>query len=226
MGDMTPIIAPKSDQLNADDLLSGPRTITIEAVKVTPGTEQPVTITIKGEKKLFRPCKTVCKVLANVWGADSSAYIGKSLTIYCDPDVLWAGVKVGGIRVSHMSHMDGQRTIAVLETRQKRKNVMIRPLALASKQQPPATAKQAGHEPQGEPAEVAAAGSEEVAIADVAAEVVAKFKAATTVELIDAAWKMSAADRRACVDADASYADVFLAEFKKAKTALQDEVPA
>ncbi|NKW66186.1 hypothetical protein GS937_19615, partial [Rhodococcus hoagii] len=41
--DLTESIAPKSDQLNAEDLLSGPRTVQIESV--TKGSaEQPVNI--------------------------------------------------------------------------------------------------------------------------------------------------------------------------------------
>ena len=41
--DLTESIAPKSDQLNAEDLLTGPRTFTVE--KVTAGTtEQPVDV--------------------------------------------------------------------------------------------------------------------------------------------------------------------------------------
>jgi hypothetical protein len=43
-------IIPKSDQLNADDLIGGPRTITITGVKAgTP--EQPVTINLPRRRR-------------------------------------------------------------------------------------------------------------------------------------------------------------------------------
>jgi hypothetical protein len=44
MNDMSAVIVPKSDQINADDLMEGPITICIEAVDIRPGTEQPVTM--------------------------------------------------------------------------------------------------------------------------------------------------------------------------------------
>ena len=42
--DMTVTIIPKSDQLNADDLIAGPRTISITRVAISPGAEQPVDV--------------------------------------------------------------------------------------------------------------------------------------------------------------------------------------
>jgi hypothetical protein len=48
MNDMSPVIVPKSDQINADDLISGPMTVTIKDVQITGGTEQPVSIALEG----------------------------------------------------------------------------------------------------------------------------------------------------------------------------------
>ncbi|NKV63722.1 hypothetical protein GS924_06835 [Rhodococcus hoagii] len=57
--DLTESIAPRSDQLNAEDLLSGPRTVTVE--KVTKGSaEQPVNVhLVEFPGRPFRPSKTV-----------------------------------------------------------------------------------------------------------------------------------------------------------------------
>ena len=87
MSDMSAVIIPKSDQINADDLIGGPITITIVAVKVQPGTEQPVSIDFGDPKKVFRPCKSMSRVMVAAWGPDSSKYAGKSLTLYRDPMV-------------------------------------------------------------------------------------------------------------------------------------------
>jgi hypothetical protein len=125
---MSAVIIAKSDQWNADDFVEGPRTFTIEAVQIRPGTEQPVQITLAGSKKFFRPCKTVSRVLVAAWKADANAYIGRSLTLYTDPDVTWGGMKVGGIRISHMSHIDRPLVIALQEKKGSKRMTTIQPL--------------------------------------------------------------------------------------------------
>lgn len=99
-------IVAKSDQINAADLIGISRTITIKEVRIKAGDDQPVTIMIEGDKKAFRPCKGVRRLLVRVWGPDANKYIGQSMTIYCDPTVTWAGKEEGGIRVSHMTGLN------------------------------------------------------------------------------------------------------------------------
>jgi len=66
-----------------------------------------------------------------VWGADSKNYIGRGLTLYRDASVKWGGVEVGGIRISHMTHMDGQMTMALTATKGSRKPYTVKPLEMA-----------------------------------------------------------------------------------------------
>lgn len=130
MSDMTAIIAPRSDQLNADDLLSGPRTIKITKVDVNPGVEQPCTVHYEGENgRPFKPCKSMARVMVLVWGADSKQYAGKSMTLYHDPEVKWGGMKVGGIRISHMSDMKSNAPLMLTVTRGKKAPYSVKPLA-------------------------------------------------------------------------------------------------
>ena len=126
--DMASTIIAKSDQLNSDDLISGPRTITIR--KVSAGeTEQPVNVYYEGDdNKPFRPCKTVRRVMVALWGRDAQAYVGRSMRLYRDPEVAFGGMKVGGIRVSHMSHIDGEQTVVVMKTKGKKAPMKIVPL--------------------------------------------------------------------------------------------------
>jgi hypothetical protein len=138
MNDMASTIVARSDQINAADLLGQPRTLRIVSVDVRPGTEQPVSIKIAGDDKVFRPCKSMCRLLVAAWGADSAAYAGRSMTVYNDPDVLWAGMKVGGIRISHMSNLDGPLTLALAENKKNRKPFTVKPLVIA-KAEPAAT---------------------------------------------------------------------------------------
>ena len=130
MNDMTAVIAPKSDQLNADDLVSGPITITIRDAAVRAGTEQPVSLFYEGDNgKPWKPCKTMARALCDIWKtADSKQFIGRSVTLYRDPKVTWAGLAVGGIRISHVSHIDGPIRIAISQSKSKREVKEILPL--------------------------------------------------------------------------------------------------
>lgn len=130
--DMTETIAPKSDQLNADDLIAGPRTVTVE--KVTPGTpEQPVEIhLLEFPGRPFKPSKTVRRILVASWGPDADAYSGRRMTLYRDATVRFGGSEVGGIRISHLSHIDRRLTLALTTTRGKRSPFVVEPLTEAA----------------------------------------------------------------------------------------------
>lgn len=127
---MNQFIAPKSDQINADDLIGGPRTITVTRVTGNEGNaEQPVNVYFEGDGgKPFRPCKSMRRVMVKVWGADASKYVGRSMTIFRDPRVKWGGMEVGGIRISHMTGLDKPETMALTETRSARKPYTVHPL--------------------------------------------------------------------------------------------------
>lgn len=130
MSNMLPTIIPKSDQLNADDLIGG-RTLTIKITKVSIlAGEQPVALSYEGDSgKPYKPGKSMRRVLVSVWGSDANKYIGRSLTVYRDEKVKFGGDAVGGIRISHMSDIAEPVTIALTATRTSRKPFTIRPLA-------------------------------------------------------------------------------------------------
>ena len=130
--DITATLAPKSDQLNTDDLIAGPRTITI--AKVAAGsTEQPVAVSFDGDGgKPWYPCKSMRRVLVAAWGADASQYVGRRVTLFRDPTVTYGGIQVGGIRISHLSELDGPLSIALTVTRQKRAPYKVLPLPAAA----------------------------------------------------------------------------------------------
>src|ERR1700743_808918 len=114
MNDMRAVIIPKSDQINADDLLSGSMTITVTEVSIRPGTEQPVSIHFVGDEgKPYKPCKSMARGMVHCWGRDANKYAGRSMTLYCDPKVMWGGMAVGGIRISHMTDIAGAQTMAL-----------------------------------------------------------------------------------------------------------------
>jgi hypothetical protein len=127
--DLAKTIAPKSDQLNADDLIAGPMTITITGVRGVDDADQPIAVNFEGDGgKPFKPCKSMRRVMVHCWGADGKAYAGRRATLYCDQNVQFGGIKVGGIRISHLSHIDREITMALTVTRAKRSPYTVRPL--------------------------------------------------------------------------------------------------
>jgi hypothetical protein len=129
MIDLRGTIAPKSDQLNADDLIGSSMVITITGVKLCSEADQPVAINFEGDNgKSFRPCKSMRRVLVNLWGPDAKTYTGRKLKLYRDDKVLFGGVAVGGIRISHASGIDKPVTMALTVTRANRKPFTVQPL--------------------------------------------------------------------------------------------------
>ena len=123
-------IVPKSDQLNADDLTIGPITATITAVR-RGDREQPIIVEIDGHRP-YKPCKTMRRILIATFSDDPTGWIGQQMTLYRDPTVLWAGVKVGGIRISHLSGLSQPKTYIVTQSRGKRAEVLIKPIVSLS----------------------------------------------------------------------------------------------
>lgn len=147
MMDLADTIIPKSDQLNADDLIAGPMTIRISAVSRASTPEQPLSLAFDGDGgKPYKPCKSMRRVLIRCWGSDGTKWAGRSMSIYRDDRVRFGGAEVGGIRISHVSHIDGPIRLALTETKAKRVPYQVLPLVVASPLEAPTleTAKAAG----------------------------------------------------------------------------------
>lgn len=131
MINMAETIKPKSDQLNADDLISGSLTITISKMTIGQSAEQPVSVGYVGDNgKPWKPCKGMRRVLVKAWGADGSVYAGRSLTLYRDEKVTFGAQAVGGIRISHMSHITEPFTMALTTSKASRKPFTVKPLVM------------------------------------------------------------------------------------------------
>lgn len=119
-------ITPKSDQLNADDLVNTTKTIKVTEVKRGSTKEQPISIEYAGmDGRPFKPCKSMRRILLAAWGDDGREWVGRSMKLYCDPEVKFGGVKVGGIRISHLSHMEKQLRVMMSTSRGKRAEFSI-----------------------------------------------------------------------------------------------------
>ena len=125
-------IVPKSDQLNADDLVAGPITIKITGVK-RGSPDQPITVDYEGANgRPYKPCKSMRRVMIALWGDKGTDWVGHSITLYCDPAVKFGGVAVGGIRISHATGIERDTDFMLTTTRSKRAKYMVRPLKVAT----------------------------------------------------------------------------------------------
>lgn len=121
VSDLRATIIPKSDQLNAEQLLGGPLTITVTDVRVGASDEQPIIVHYQGDAgRPFKPCKTMRKVLIFAWGPDGREWIGRSMTLYNDPQVRFGGAEVGGIRISHLTDIDRDVQVSLTATKGKK----------------------------------------------------------------------------------------------------------
>lgn len=128
MLDIGDTIAPKSDQLNSDDLLCGEMTVKITDVRLVPG-DLPVAIHYEGDNgRPYKPCKSMRRVLVHGWSRDGAKYVGRRLTLFRDPEAMYGGMKVGGIRISHMSHLKAPLRMALTERRGVKKIFAVEPL--------------------------------------------------------------------------------------------------
>lgn len=112
MVDVSQTIQAKSDQLNADDLIGG-KTITVTITAVKKGdAEQPIVVHFDGDNgRPYKPGKSMRRVMVGLWGPNGDDYVGRSMTLYRDPEVEFGKVKVGGVRISEMSHLDGSQSM-------------------------------------------------------------------------------------------------------------------
>lgn len=126
--DLTESIAPKTDQQNFDDYLTGPRTVTISGVSKG-NAEQPVNVELtEYPGKPYKPNKSMRRVLVMLWGADSTAYVGRRLKLVGNPDVRYGGKAVGGIEIAAMSNIAKPATVSLTETRGKKRPFTVHPL--------------------------------------------------------------------------------------------------
>lgn len=126
MPNVSHTIIAKSDQLNFDDIRSGEKILEITTVNVTAG-DQPVSIHYKDDlNKPYKPCKGMIRLICEAWGEESENWHGKSLKLYGEDSVRWAGQEIGGLRIRAMSDIDPKGMSSyVAVTRGKRRKVTI-----------------------------------------------------------------------------------------------------
>jgi hypothetical protein len=163
--DLTESIAPKSDQLDAIELVSGPRIFKIERVS-THNAEQPFNFHLEGFPRVWRPGKSMRRIIVAAWGSSAETYAGKRVELYCDPSIQFGNDITGGTRISRMSGIDKPLKVPLLVKRGKSALFTVDPL----------------------PDEVVAPPTPPTIDPTVIAEWVAHFAATTTMPELQASW--------------------------------------
>lgn len=122
MSDIGFALEAKSDQLNYDDIADTEIVITIAEVRVRKG-DQPVWVYFHGcNNRPWKPSKGMLRLIATAWGRDSSQWVGKSIKLYGDKSVKWAGKEIGGIRIRALSHISTNGISAMLTVARGKRN--------------------------------------------------------------------------------------------------------
>jgi hypothetical protein len=127
--DISKALVAKSDCLNASDLTGSPIVATIKDVR-RGDTVKPVIVDLEGmDGRPWKPSKGMLRVIAHAWGTESDKWIGRLVKLANNPEVIYAGEKVGGVEVIAMSHIGGDFTIPVRISQKKVKQHTVTVLA-------------------------------------------------------------------------------------------------
>lgn len=138
ISNMSAAFLPKSDQLNSDQLTGSSITIKISAVstEVSDGKVRAVLNYENDQGRPYKPCLGMGRVILEAWGNNGNDWIGRSMTLYRDPTIMFGKDQVGGIRISHMSHIKGNFTAFVTVKRGRKTAYPIKLLEFAEQKQP------------------------------------------------------------------------------------------
>jgi hypothetical protein len=127
--DISQALVAKSDQINASDLTGSPIVATIKDVRKGDAAK-PVIIDLEGmDGRPWKPSKGMLRVIAHAWGTESDKWIGRLVKLANNPEVIYAGEKVGGVEVVAMSHISAAFTIPVRISQKKVKQHAVTVLA-------------------------------------------------------------------------------------------------
>lgn len=123
----------KSDRLNFEDFIMGSQDFTIAKLgrKVDQGNVRLLMIFEGREATPYWVPKGMVKCLSNPegWGeSEFSEWIGRKVRLFGEPTVVYAGKELGGVRISHISHIPQAYSTKITERRGVRIDYVISPL--------------------------------------------------------------------------------------------------
>jgi len=129
-------LAPKSDQLNADDLIAANKIIVISGVNINLGSEQKIIINYQGDNgKPWKPSKGMGRVLTELLGGDPDKWVGETVELFRNKEIRFGKEKCGGIQIAGMSAVRNVTTLLITTAKGKKSSITIQPIAAAGSQQ-------------------------------------------------------------------------------------------
>lgn len=130
ISNLSDTVTSNGQQLNADDLISADKIITVTGIKRSTSKQQPLSIDYYGMQagRPFKPCLTMRKILFAEWGTDGRQWVGRSMKLYRDSEVKFGTEKTGGVRISHLSDIEKQATHNLLVSKMRRQEFVINKL--------------------------------------------------------------------------------------------------
>lgn len=131
----------KSDQFNYEHFLAGPKTFKVAKIgsKKDQGKKKLLIYMEGHESTPFVPCLGMIKCLSNAdgWGDKLTEWVGRSITLFGDSKVMFGSKELGGVRISHISHIAADYETKITERRGVRIDYLIRKLVESSSAQEP-----------------------------------------------------------------------------------------
>lgn len=136
---MSETIAADSTQINAVDLAI-PVTVTITGSSKGPDAKQPVNLEVaEFPGRVYRPCKSMRRLIVEAWGTDTKAYVGRRITLYNEKSVKFGTSSTGGIRIKALSDIPKAFSSTQMESQRKYVTYAIEKLPDAPTPPPPIT---------------------------------------------------------------------------------------
>jgi len=131
-------LAPRSDQLNSDDLIVGNIVIQVTKVIVNLQSEQQKIIVhyVGDNGKPWKPSKSMGRALAEILGGDFSNWEGQEIELFRNKEISFGKDKCGGIQIAAMGALKNAITIMITTKRGVKSKFTIQPLKPSVIEQP------------------------------------------------------------------------------------------
>ena len=128
MVDITPALQAKSDQLNAEDLITGPITVHVTGGYLAEGNRLVVELA-EYPQRPWLASRGMAKFIGAIWGTETDEWAkNAAITLFRNPEVVYGGKAVGGIQIQAISGISKPYTGPLRKSRDKSVPFTIQPL--------------------------------------------------------------------------------------------------
>jgi hypothetical protein len=115
INDLSDTIEAKSDRINAADLMGADKVIVIsEVIRYSENGTNKFYLNYVGHNgRAYKPSLGMRRIIMTLWGKDGTQYIGRSIKIFRDPTVIYAGKAAGGVVISAMTDIQSRATVVI-----------------------------------------------------------------------------------------------------------------